>query len=79
MVGGTHLAKIGLAFCLIRGGSRNLEGGVGGTAIGAASGKVREGGTRPAQLGGYGEALKGGALKAPLSPQKPMRFALIKL
>ena len=47
---------------MIRGGSRNLErgggGGGGGTVRGAAPGRVREGGTPPAQLGGMGERCK---------------------
>ena len=63
-----NVTSLILTFC-IRGGSRNLERGH--TVRGAAPGRVREGGTPPAQPGGMGESAGsspigawGGALEA---------------
>ena len=41
-----------------KGGGGGWGGGGGGTVSGAAPGRVREGGTPPAQLGGMGERCK---------------------
>ena len=48
----------------------------GGRVDGAAPGRVREGGTPPAQLGGMGEPCKLPPSGSGAEPQKPTLFAL---
>ena len=66
--------------CTFQGRRRRTKSGPvvdnGGRVDGAAPGRVREGGTPPAQLGGMGEPCKLPPSGSGAEPQKPTLFAL---